>query len=710
MILNSNTWKEISMCLPPLTMSSSWHAAMQVQTRTRPRTWPYYAQSYAWPKSVLYPVLKRERMLRTKKDRENDPSVAFTHTLFNGGVLNIPFQEYHSRILPLLEADYHNRCYWSISEKVDPLCFPMYMDLDSEEHLTKDVFQTLVDTYHKIVFQYYPQESDIKTVVCMKDAEDPSKGVHVITPSILLNIERASHICEHLRIEMLNSFPDVNWIKIVDTSVYTKGLRMCYNYKCKDCPDCIKEFNEFKACREQFDAAIKSIDEHIEKKKAFYLKKKIDCIKNSHLINDFDIANPERLKAYPLLPNPHGNGYKLVDNAHVLWSAIRELKIEDIGPRPVPPPCDTCNGERRLFSPSEYIPMYQLFVTRDAIENPTLVEFQGSVLDGLILTSLRRDRDEHSMTEPFTHLSLPGFQSTAAANMRKRVSAAGDGHDMASNKRSKTNPLVTIQDPTDPRLPVIQDFLRTTRPQYRFITVRRFTLAVMASVEKQNEKRLNRIQKDAEELFEKISYNTRLPDYHIKVWASNELERVHRIFVEVTGIGCHFCHNKQAEHTNSMVKFELTDDGQCFQRCYSTKKPPQSTIACNEYRQFMSHIPPEVMSVLFPMPTLSILDMNVRKARGKGKGRGTKVPLLSGTILTRQGIRAALALNKRYMDYVIETTGAELARRQQQQAAASSTGSGSGANRRAISFFDDEAEETGDEGRGFYEELSNLEI
>ena len=667
----------------------------------RVRTWPYYAAGYPWPQSALYPVLRRERILRTKKDRENDDTVAFTHTMFNGGVLNVPQQDYIDRFLPLLETDYNNGCFWSISEKNDPLCFPMYMDLDSDEGLTKEIHQTLIDTYHKLLFQYYPQEDNIQTTICMKPDQEPSEGVHVITPSILLNIDRASHICEHLRIEMLNSFPDVNWIKIIDTAVYTNGLRMCYSYKCKDCPECADQVREYKTRREQYELAINSIDEHIEKKKAFYAKKKIDHIKNSHLINDFEIANPERLKAFPILPNPRGNGYVLHDNAHVIWNAIRTLKIEDLGPRPRQPACDTCTGEGRIFTPSEYIPLYQLHVARDTVENPTLVEFQGTVLQGLIMTSLRRDRNTDMITEPFNAIALPGFHSTAMANMRKRAYTEGRNTGEAGNKRGKrgdaSNPLITIQDPQDERFGVIEAFLRTSGPQYRFVSVRRFTLATMASVEKQNEKRLQRLQKQAETLFDRISYNMRLPDYHMKVLSANELERVHRIFVEVTGIGCHYCHNKRAEHGKNTIKFELADNGECYQRCYSTKTPAQSTIPCNEFRHLVAYIPPDVMGVLFPAPTISVLNMN-RRGRSNGK-----VSLLGGTVLTRQGTRARLALIKRYMDYVVDTTGAEIVRRNQSQPSSSQSG------RRVAHFFDDEAEEA-DSRIGLDDDLSNLEI
>ena len=606
-------------------------------------TWPYYSENRTH--SVLKELIDARGWRVPKK-------TPCTHTMYNGGCLNIPFEEYVDEFLPRLIDDHANGCFWSLSEKVNPACFPMYLDLDADENITDEIMDMFFAKYHELLFQFFPslQQEEIETVVCIKRGQTSANGVHIINPTLIVNQDRASTIVDHLRHVIIQQIPDVNWAKVIDTGVYRNGLRMCYNYQCKNCRNCEVLKRQLDADMVAYEAAVAEVEKLINKKRKVFTQRKVLVADNARLINELGIHDPHQLREFRLVPNPFGPGYMINESGQDrFWSAILAVRTRMIGPKPRREPCEECGNQQRIFKPAEYQPTCTLFAIS---ANEMRVEpFTGSDLDGMLKTYLRRP-DDTPLTSPFEPPVVAGLGKRKYGGSGARRVRARDGDD-------STNPLVTVTDPRDKRLQAVQKMLRNTGiHEYKFIQVTKITLAILSKVQKANEKRLKRMKGNADKIVGNLlSYNFTVPDYHMKSLLSTELEVVNRIFVDVQGAGSHYCHNKRMEHGKSVIKFELTSNGECYQRCFSTKTPDNSVMACNEFRFLVAHVPPQTMSILFPTPPgHALLNGPIR--------RGTSVPMDSRST-RRRDATSKLSMVKQYFNHIIENKEARCDQRRE---------------------------------------------
>ena len=205
----------------------------------------------------------------------------WTHTCFNGGLLNIPFgqkldafQYAYAYALNMGEKVY-------VAERITAPVFVLFLDLDWKCYsaMTPEQCVEVVEVITDVVRQYFPDiEHDGWNCIVSSTQYKPvlstepgvpdmvKSGMHLVWPGLLVTKAQVAWLVEawrdalrhrfHARRSPANSFEDVIQApKTVDDGVYDKGCRMIGSDKIGDCPYCLAERKKQKAKRPKAIAA-----------------------------------------------------------------------------------------------------------------------------------------------------------------------------------------------------------------------------------------------------------------------------------------------------------------------------------------------------------------------------------------------------------------------------------------------------------------------
>jgi hypothetical protein len=154
-----------------------------------------------------------------------------THLCLDGGTLSIPddlFLEFFSIYLNGLEKDEK----YYICEKPSDVC-KMFCDFDFLEDtaVTLEDIKKYLENIYNIIKEYFGDEFTI--IICSNESKKVKgkikSGFHLVWDELYVTSEQALGIAK-LFIEKLDSSV-YSWKDIIDTVVYTNGLRMIYSSK-----------------------------------------------------------------------------------------------------------------------------------------------------------------------------------------------------------------------------------------------------------------------------------------------------------------------------------------------------------------------------------------------------------------------------------------------------------------------------------------------
>lgn len=531
-----------------------------------------------------------------------------SHTLFNGGVLAIPDDQTDNFIV-LLAKDIAEGKQWCIAEKISPQVFAMYMDFDFHSRAAYDCLDQILPVYHELISMYYPDHdvSCLTTNVCIRDAyeNDPEHiGVHIITPELHVNVQRAVLFARHLQHILNERIPGHDWNGIIDKGVYNNGLRTTYNYKTKDCTVCLTERKRVHSVRKERQRYEDQVTRKIEEWKVQFPESRTitiaDCIANFP-----GVTSIEQLRA---------NGARIqlisaIQPSASFWKAIQLIMLQQVPEPPPYPSCeDSCQGAGQIFIQRRYDLESQLVGFQRqpwAMSSVPRIEDVERVLH---MTRIRRTPNT-SLTEPYripTPLPITIEDTSDSRGMRpgtamsgRSTGAGASGAKIASMSDQRI--VSVVNDPDDQRMVEVGRVIQSIRPQYRFVQIYSLMMASTKTTEKKEVRKIKTSEKRIHENVSKYAIHSRLPYGIMSFYKDGDVLQVDRVWVTVTGEGAHYCHNKQDSHGNNHIYFEIANTGEIFQRCHSTKQFHPSGPQCDSYRFKLGNLPSKVQKLLFPV-------------------------------------------------------------------------------------------------------------
>jgi hypothetical protein len=164
-----------------------------------------------------------------------------THFLLDGGVWNIPLNEY-STFIRLLATDLqNNEKYYLCENKTNVFRFICDLDFYDEDIINIEQVEVLVHKLNNVVEQYFGKFSVIICSTESKTSNDLIKsGFHLVWPKLWINKENAKGLRDlfvKLLIDECGERPDYNtWGDVIDACIYDKnGLRMIGSRKMVPC-------------------------------------------------------------------------------------------------------------------------------------------------------------------------------------------------------------------------------------------------------------------------------------------------------------------------------------------------------------------------------------------------------------------------------------------------------------------------------------------
>lgn len=166
------------------------------------------------------------------KNHQVETGTDFTHTYFgkNTLLLNIPFNE-----LPTFRKLYFKHINAKkqicITEKSIKSHIQFFVDVDFKlEHFEKNIIsindvyffmKNIKETFIQVFQECFPH----MTIDCIETYRMIYK-CHLFFPDIFLSFEKAKELCNEVIYRLKKDFPFIEKEKIIDTSVYSSGLRM----------------------------------------------------------------------------------------------------------------------------------------------------------------------------------------------------------------------------------------------------------------------------------------------------------------------------------------------------------------------------------------------------------------------------------------------------------------------------------------------------
>ena len=145
----------------------------------------------------------------------NDSNIC-THLLLDGGKLNIQSELMNSFIKIYIKSLYNNEEMYVV-EKISSQ-IKLFIDIDSKSNIidTTNVVNNILD-----IIKYN----------CQIYKCNHSNGYHLVFPTVILTPDEARAFVSNLRVKVANNLNILNIENIIDTSVYSTGLRMIGSYK-----------------------------------------------------------------------------------------------------------------------------------------------------------------------------------------------------------------------------------------------------------------------------------------------------------------------------------------------------------------------------------------------------------------------------------------------------------------------------------------------
>lgn len=574
--------------------------------------WPFFHPRDV--KSELYRWLSTRRYLFTL---EKPPTT--THTMFNGGSLMIP-DEQSDNFIKLLAKDIAGGRQWCIAEMITPDAFAMYMDFDFQTLEAYHHTDEILKIYHEMLLQYYPEigheESELVTNVCIRPAteENPGKvGVHFITPALIVDYKRANLFARHLQFLLNQRLPGHAWNDIVDLGVFNNGLRMCYNLKTKQCEQCGPERKRIQPLRKRHKQAERNIDAKLDEWKLKFPPTHVFSIADCIAIFP-GVTSVEQLQQYGARIHLASQIYP---NAQ-FWNAIRAILRIQLPRPPEYPACDVCNGIGRFYI-QRYYDLDSYFSTSlSASTGTATVGTPGvrtlrarsstvtpqDVEEILNVTRIRRPEGT-PLTEPYR---VPAMLPVPLEERRPATASSGRTTDTTDAQGifniSNDHRIVSVVNASnDQRVIGVTEALHMLRPEYDGIQVNSLLIGTLKTTEQTQLRKIGREERRVNTEVSNIAAYSRLPNGLMTFYKDNDVLQVDRVWVSVSGEGAKFCHNKGAAHRQNHIYFEISNSGECYQRCHSTKAPVRgghTRGACNKYRHKLGTISVTLQKLLFP--------------------------------------------------------------------------------------------------------------